>query len=91
MANIESSQHLKLDVASLMADIATVFETVTLLSLESLDDFQKVSVKSKVVKLKDQVEVGGRTNRNTTWSRATTRDDHTHMRYTPKHSGKVGN
>ena len=45
----------KLDVASLMADIAT-----TLSSLESLDDFQKVTVNIKVVKLKDETQVGER-------------------------------
>ena len=40
-----------------MTDIATASKTVTLSSLESLDNFQKVSVKNKVVKLKDNVEV----------------------------------
>ena len=39
----------KLDVASLMADIATASKTVT---LESLDVFQKVTVNIKVVELK---------------------------------------
>ena len=34
----------KLDVASLKADIATASKTVTLSPLESLDDFQKVTV-----------------------------------------------
>ena len=43
----------KLDVVSLMADIATASKTVTLSSLESLDDFQKVTVDIKVVELKD--------------------------------------
>ena len=50
----------KLDVASLMADIATASKTVTLLSLESLDVFQKVTVNIKVVELKDETQVGGR-------------------------------
>ena len=34
----------KLDVSSLMADIATASKTITLSPLESLDDFQKVMV-----------------------------------------------
>ena len=59
-ANIKSSQHLKLDVASLKADIAIAPKTVTLQSLEILDDFQNVSMKIKVFKVKDQVEFGGR-------------------------------
>ena len=50
----------KLDVASLMADIATASKTVTLLSIQSLDDFQKVTVNNKVVELKDEMQVGGR-------------------------------
>jgi len=50
----------KLDVASLMADIATASKTVTLLSIQSLDDFQKVTVNNKVVELKDETQVGGR-------------------------------
>ena len=54
----------KLDVASLMADIATASKTVTLLSLESLDVFQKVTVNIKVVKLKDETQVGGRVKRD---------------------------
>ena len=49
----------KLDVASLMADIATASKTVTLSSLESLDVFQKVTVNIKVVELKDEAQVGG--------------------------------
>ena len=63
MANIKSRCWLlltfamMLDVASLMANVATASKTVTLSSLESLDDFQKVSVKRKDVKLKDQMEV----------------------------------
>ena len=114
MANIKSSQHLKLDVASLKADIAIASKTVTLSSLEILDDFQVVSMKIKVLKGKGQVECGGRmkqvlqgmkyltqwstalrtyfpsgqrthvhlpSGKNTTWSRATTSDDHTHVRY----------
>ena len=47
MANIKSSQHLELDVASLKADIAIASKTVTLSSLEILDDFQNVCMKSK--------------------------------------------
>ena len=43
MANIWSSQHLKLDVASLKADIVIASKTVTLSSMEILDDFQNVS------------------------------------------------
>ena len=54
----------KLDVASLMADIATAFKTVTLSSLESLDDFQKVTVNIKVVKLKDETQDGERLKRD---------------------------
>ena len=50
----------KLDAASLMADIATASKTVTLLSIQSLDDFQKVTVNNKVVELKDETQVGGR-------------------------------
>ena len=50
----------KLDVASLMADIATASKTITLLSLESLDEFQKVTVNIKVVELKDEMQVGRR-------------------------------
>jgi len=51
----------KLDVASLMADIAIASKTVTLSSLESLDDFQKVTVNIKIVELlKDKTQVGGR-------------------------------
>ena len=60
MANIKSSQHLKLDVASLKTDIAIASKTVTLSSLETLDDVQNVSMKIKVLKGKDQVEYGGR-------------------------------
>ena len=51
MANIKSSQHLKLDVASLKADIAIASKT---------DDFQNVSKKIKVLTVKDQVEFGER-------------------------------
>ena len=40
-----------------MANIAIASKTIPLSLLEILDDYQKVSVKSKVVKLK---EVGGR-------------------------------
>ena len=47
MANIKSSQLLELDVASLKADIAIASKTVTLSSLEILDDFQNVCMKSK--------------------------------------------
>ena len=54
----------KLDVASLMADIATASKTVTLLSLESLDDFQKVTVNIKVVELEDETQVGERVKRD---------------------------
>ena len=54
MANIKSSQHIKLDVASLKANSALASKTVTLSSLEILDDFQKV------LKVKDRVEFGGR-------------------------------
>ena len=54
----------KLDVASLMADITTASKTVTLLSLESLDDFQKVTENIKVVELKDETQVGGRVKRD---------------------------
>ena len=54
----------KLDVASLMADIATASKTVTLSSLESLDVFQKVTVNIKVVELKDETQVGGRVKRD---------------------------
>ena len=54
----------KLDVASLMTDIATVSKTVTLSSLESLDVFQKVTVNIKVVELKDETEVRGRVKRD---------------------------
>ena len=41
------------------ADIAIASKTVTLSSLEILDDFQNVSMKIKVLKVKDQVEFGG--------------------------------
>ena len=44
----------KLDVAS------TASKTITLLSLESLDEFQKVTVNIKVVELKDETQVGRR-------------------------------
>ena len=54
----------KLDVASLMADIATASKTVTLSSLEILDVFQKVTVNIKVVELKDEMQVGGRVKRD---------------------------
>ena len=54
----------KLDVASLMADIATASKTVKLSSLESLDVFQKVTVNIKVVELKDEIQVGGRVKRD---------------------------
>ena len=54
----------KLDVASLMADITTASKTVTLLSLESLDVFEKVTVSIKVVELKDETQVGGRVKRD---------------------------
>ena len=37
MAYVKSSQHLKLDVALLKADIATASKTVTLSSLDILD------------------------------------------------------
>ena len=50
----------KLNVASLMADIATASKTVTLSSLESLGVLQKVTVNINVVELKDETEVGGR-------------------------------
>ena len=43
-----------------MADIATASKAVTLSSLESLDEFQKVTVNINVVELKDETEVGGR-------------------------------
>ena len=49
MANIKSSQHLKLNVPSLKANIAIASKTVTLSSLEILD----VSMKIKVLKVKD--------------------------------------
>ena len=49
----KSSQHLKLDLASLKADIAIASKTVTLSSLEILVDFQNVSMKIKVFKVKD--------------------------------------
>ena len=49
MTNIKSSQHLKLNVALLKADIASASKTVTLSSLEILDDFQNVSMKIKVL------------------------------------------
>ena len=54
----------KLDVASLMADIATASKTATLSPLESLDVFQKVTVNIKVVELKDETQVGGRVKRD---------------------------
>ena len=38
MANIKSSQHRKLDVASFKADIATSSKTVTLSSQENLGE-----------------------------------------------------
>ena len=60
MAYVKSSQYLELDVALLKADIATASKTVTLSSLDILDDFQNVSMKIKVLKVKDQVEFGGR-------------------------------
>ena len=47
-----------------MADIATASKTVTLSSLERLDDFQKVTVNIKVVELKDETQVGGRIKRD---------------------------
>ena len=53
----------KLDVASLMADVATASKTVTHSSLEILDVFQKVTVNIKVVELKDETQVGGRVKR----------------------------
>ena len=40
-----------------MADIATASKTITLLSLESLDEFQKVTVNIKVVELKDETQL----------------------------------
>ena len=43
-----------------MADIGTASKAVTLSSLESLDEFQKVTVNINVVELKDETEVGGR-------------------------------
>ena len=49
----------KLDVSSLMADIATASKTITLSPLESLDDLQKVTVNIRVVELKDEMQVGG--------------------------------
>ena len=49
----------KLDVSSLMADIATASKTITLSPLESLDDLQKVTVNIRVVELKDETQVGG--------------------------------
>ena len=48
----------KLDVASLMADIAPASKAVTLLALE------EVTVDVKVVELKDETEVGGRAKRD---------------------------
>ena len=50
----------KLDVTSLMANIATASKTITLSSFESLDAFQKVTVNIKVLELKDETQVGGR-------------------------------
>ena len=54
----------KLDVTALMADIATAPKIVTLLSLDSLDVFQKVTVNIKAVELKDETQVGGRVKRD---------------------------
>ena len=54
----------KLDVTSLMADIATASKTITLSSLESLDEFQKSTVNMKVVELKDETQVRGRVKRD---------------------------
>ena len=54
----------KLDVASLMADIAPASKAVTLSALETLDEFEKVTVDVKVVELKDETEVGGRAERD---------------------------
>lgn len=54
----------KLDVASLMADIATASKTITHSSLESLDKLQRVIVNIKVVELKDETQVGGRVKRD---------------------------
>ena len=57
---IIKQSHKKLDVTALMADIPTAPKTVTYLSLESLDVFQKVTVNIKVVELKDETQVGKR-------------------------------
>ena len=40
-----------------MADIATASKTITLLSLENLDEFQKVTVNVKVVELNDKTQL----------------------------------
>ena len=40
-----------------MADIATASKTITLSSLENLDEFQKVTVNIKVVELKDKTQL----------------------------------
>ena len=54
----------KLDVASLMADVTTASKVITLSSLDSLDEFQKITVNVKVLELKDQTEVGGKAKRD---------------------------
>ena len=51
----------KLDVASLIADIAPASKAVT---LSALDEFKKVTVDVKVLELKDETEVGGRAKRD---------------------------
>ena len=48
----------------MMADITTASKTITLSSLEYLDEFQKVTVNIKVVELKDETKVGGRVKRD---------------------------
>ena len=50
-----------LDFASLMVDVA---EAVTLSSLESLDEFQRVMVNIKVLELKEETQVAGRAKRD---------------------------
>ena len=54
----------KLDVASLRADTGTTTKTVDVASLDSLEEFQWVTVNIKVLELKDETQVAGRVKRD---------------------------
>lgn len=53
-----------MDITSLMADITTGSKTVKLLSVGSLESFERATINVKVTDVKDKTQVGGKSKQD---------------------------